>query len=49
MELIVWSIIGSLIFFAVLYLVIKGAVEEGTYNALIKYEKDKEQVNKNNS
>lgn len=49
MELFAWIIIGSLFFFGVLYLVIKSAVEEGTYNALMKYEKDKAQANKNNS
>lgn len=36
-----WFFIGFLILPAIIYYTVKAAVEEGTYNALIKYDADK--------
>jgi hypothetical protein len=49
MEPTIFTIAVSITFFVILFFIIRGAVEEGTYNALMRYEKDKEQINKNNS
>ena len=38
-----YFILGILILPAIIYFTVKGAVEEGTYNALIKFEEYKKQ------
>ncbi len=43
---IAWIVAGGLVFFGVLYFVIKGAVEEGTYNALMNYKREIDEANK---
>ena len=52
MEQFILIIAGSIVFFSILYFIVKGAVEDGTLNALLRYEnikKDKEQGKENNS
>ncbi|MGE5627904.1 MAG: hypothetical protein ACM3X7_07275 [Solirubrobacterales bacterium] len=39
-------ILGSLIFFPILYYIVRGAVTDGTLNALLEYDKIKNQQNK---
>jgi hypothetical protein len=39
-------ILGGIIFFSLLYYIVRGAVEDGTLNALIKYESIKNHQNK---
>lgn len=39
-------VIGSMLFFPILYYIVRGAVEDGTLNALLEYEKIKNQQNK---
>lgn len=46
MEILILSLIGASIFFTILYNIVRAAVEDGTLNALIKYEKLKNQQNK---
>jgi len=42
-------IIGAIIFFSILYFIVRGAVEDGTLNALIKYNRlKKDEKSENN-
>lgn len=41
-----WIVIGAIFSFTILYYIVKSAVEDGTLNALIKYDELKKQENK---
>jgi hypothetical protein len=45
MEQLVLIVALSVVIFAVLYLIIKAAVEDGTFCALVKYDKYKQNTN----
>lgn len=49
MGLVILTLFGMLIFFCILYLVVCGAVENGVFNALIRYDELKKKENKNES
>lgn len=42
----IYFILGILILPAIIYFTVKGAVEEGTFNALMKFEEYKKQIMK---
>jgi hypothetical protein len=45
-EILGFIIIGGILFFSILYYIVRGAVEDGTLNALMKYESIKNHQNK---
>lgn len=45
MERIVGYILSGILFFSILYFIVRGAVEDGTVNALLKYENMKKHNN----
>ena len=46
MSFALWFIVGCLVLPAIIYYTVKEAVQEGVYNALIKYDKYKNQSSK---
>lgn len=47
--MVIYFILGILILPAIIYFTVRGAVEEGTYSALIKFEEHKQQDEKKNN
>jgi hypothetical protein len=45
-QILGFIILGGILFFSILYYIVRGAAEDGTLNALIKYESIKNHQNK---